>query len=226
MNHFEKLGFHDRNEAGYKLAEKLRSYRKSAIVLALPRGGVPVGYEIAHSLHVPLDVLPVRKLGVPRHEELAMGAIALGGECIFNHDIIRELQIGEPDITWAIAREQEELERRNREYRDDLPFPEVKGKTVILVDDGLATGATMRAAIAAMWAKKAGRIIVAVPVGAEETCHIIEKEVDALVTLIRPRTLYGVGHWYHSFPQLADKEVHAWLDLAREYQKKLEKVGT
>lgn len=221
MIHTQKLGFDDRTEAGLQLAEKLKGYKNNALVLALPRGGVPVGLQIAKALHVPLDVLPVRKLGVPHHEELAMGAIALGGECVFNHEIIRQMEISEQDMAYEIAREKQELERRNREYRDAKPFPEMKGKTVILVDDGLATGATMRAAIAAMRAKQARHIVAAVPVGAEETCHLIEREADTLVTIIRPRTLYGVGQWYRQFDQLSDKEVHAYLELAEAQQVKL-----
>lgn len=220
MRRPDKLGFHDREEAGRQLGVALQRYEGRAIVLALPRGGVPVGYEIARELHVPLDVFPVRKLGVPHHPELAMGAVALGGEYVFNDEVIRHQQVSGPDITRVIAKEKEELERRNREYRQGRPFPRVRERTVILTDDGLATGATMRAAIAAVRGKGAGHIVVAVPVGADDTCHIIEREADELVTLVRPRTFHGVGEWYRRFNQLEDREVHAYLELAQAEEEK------
>lgn len=214
----EKLGFHDRREAGLRLAEKLTAYhsKKNALVLALPRGGVPVAFELARALKLPFDVFPVRKLGVPGHEELAMGAIAMGGECIFNHDIIRNLEISDQAIDREVAREIRELERRNKEYRGGRPFPAVKNKSIILVDDGLATGATMRAAIAAMRAAEAKHIIVAVPVGVEDVCRHIGQEADKVITVIQPHTLYGVGQWYHNFEQLNDRQVHAYLELAEQ----------
>lgn len=202
-------GFFDRSDAGRQLAELLRHYaeRPDAIVLALPRGGVPVGYEVARSLDLPLDIFLVRKLGVPGHEELAMGAIARGGVRVMNPDIVQALHIPQHVIDMAAEREQAELERREREYRDGRPAPDVRGRTVILVDDGLATGSTMRAAVAALRQQGAARIVVAVPVASRETCAEFRYEVDEIVCALTPESFVAVGEWYEDFSQTMDTEV-------------------
>ncbi len=180
--------FQDRTDAGRQLAEELLSYagRDDVIVLALPRGGVPVAFEVAQRLGVPLDVFVVRKLGVPGHEELAMGAIASGGVRVLNEDVLYVLPDAQSIVEMVTAIEREELKRRERDYRSDRPAPEVRGRTVILVDDGLATGATMRAAAAALRQQAAAKIIVAVPVGAPSTCHEIRSVADEVVCLQTP----------------------------------------
>jgi putative phosphoribosyl transferase len=205
--------FVNRREAGVALAHSLRALADDpdALVLALPRGGVPVGYEIAGALHLPLDVFIVRKLGVPRYEELAMGAIASGGARVLNEEVIRKLRIPPEEIDAVAAREQFELERREREYRGDLPPLDVEGKNVILVDDGLATGATMRAAIQALRQKNAAQIVVAVPVGAPETCERVAREADEVVCEMQPEDFNAVGAWYEDFSQTTDAEVSELL---------------
>lgn len=205
--------FRDRTEAGQFLATKLESYsnRPDVLVLALPRGGVPVGAEVARRLNVPLDVFVVRKLGLPGHPELAMGAIATGGVRVLNGDVIDSLRIPESVIDAVAAQEQQELERRARAYRDDLPPPDVQGKTVILVDDGIATGSTMIAAIAALRQLDAGRIIVAAPIIARSTFYQIHNAADEVATLIAPEEFYGVGQWYENFSQTTDDEVSQLL---------------
>jgi putative phosphoribosyl transferase len=208
--------FQDRIDAGRQLAEKLLSYagRDDVIVLALPRGGVPVAFEVAQRLGVPLDVFVVRKLGVPGHEELAMGAIASGGVRVLNEDVLYVLPDAQSIVEMVTAIEREELKRRERNYRSDRPAPEVRGRSVILVDDGLATGATMRAAAAALRQQGAEKIIVAVPVGAPSTCHDIRSVADEVVCLQTPGSFMGVGQYYEDFSQTTDEEVRELLAQA------------
>lgn len=205
--------FADRAEAGRMLGEALSVYaeRTDVLVLALPRGGVPVAYEIARILAVSLDIWLVRKLGAPGQEELAMGALAGTGTLVLNKEIIKLLNIDEASIDAAIARERTELERRNKLYRSGRPAPDIPGKTIILVDDGLATGATMRAAIVSLRDAGAARIVVAVPVGTISACRKIRQEADDLVCLYTPEPFFGVGQWYDNFMQTADGEVLALL---------------
>ena len=208
--------YQDRAAAGRELARRLAAYahRPNVLVLALPRGGVPVAYEVARALRAPLDVYVVRKLGVPGHEELAMGAIATGGVRVLNADVLRMLDIPPEVVDAVAARERHELERRERAYRDDRPPPDMRGKTVILIDDGLATGATMRAAVAALCAQGPARIVVAVPVGSPDTCAELGREVDEIICAETPDPFYGVGWWYEHFDQTTDAEVHDLLARA------------
>ena len=208
--------FMDRTEAGKLLAAKLTRYtgRPDMIVLALPRGGVPVAFEIARGLSAPLDVFLVRKLGVPGQEELAMGAIATGGIRVLNRDIVAYLAIPQRVIDAVALQEQQELERRERLYRGDRPAPEVRGMTVILVDDGLATGSTMRAAIAALKKLEPGHIVVAVPVAPTSAIRELENEADEVVCVFAPEPFDGVGRWYQDFSQTTDQEVRSLLDRA------------
>ncbi|HEX3157565.1 MAG TPA: phosphoribosyltransferase [Gemmatimonadaceae bacterium] len=208
--------FRDRTDAGRRLAAELAAYthRADVLVLGLPRGGVPVAFEVAHVLDVPLDVFVVRKLGVPGHEELAMGAIASGGVQVLNEDIIQDLGIPERAIAAASIREQAELERRERRYRDGRPPPDVRGHTVLLVDDGLATGSTMRAAVAALRALQPARIVIAVPVAAPDVCAALGAEVDEIVCAETPEPFHAVGLWYGDFSQTTDDEVHDLLAAA------------
>jgi putative phosphoribosyl transferase len=211
--------FVDRVDAGRKLARALAHLASERpIVLALPRGGAPVAYEVAQRLGAPLDVLVVRKLGTPGHEELAMGAIASGGVRVMNDDVVRITGIGRDSIAHAAMREQLELERRERAYRGDRPMFDVRGRTVILIDDGLATGATMRAAVRAVRQLEPRRVVVAVPVGAPESCAMIQSEVDELVCLERPEMLFGVGAWYEDFSQTRDEDVRRLLASAQQQQ--------
>lgn len=205
--------YRDRIEAGRHLAELLRDYagRDDVVVLGLPRGGVPVASEVARALGVPLDVFMVRKLGVPGHEELAMGAIASGGVRVLNPTVVRALRIPDAIIDHAVEREQRELARRERAFRGDRPLPGLRGKTVILVDDGLATGATMRAALSALRSLGPERIVVAVPVGAPETCEEFRTEADEVVCALTPSPFEAVGLWYENFGQTSDAEVQAAL---------------
>jgi putative phosphoribosyl transferase len=205
--------YRDRSEAGRVLATKLAHYagRQDVLVLALPRGGVPVAFEVAKALHAPLDVFLARKLGVPGHEELAMGAIATGGIRVINEEVVRMLRIPDAVIDAVSEREQQELQRRERLYRDDLPPPNVQGRTVILIDDGLATGSTMRAAVMALREQHPARIVVAVPVAAPSTCSELQAEVDEIICAYTPEPFYGVGFWYQDFSQISDKEVHDLL---------------
>ena len=186
------------------------------IVLALPRGGVPVGYEVARRLRAPLDVFLVRKLGVPGHEELAMGAVATGGVRVLNEQVMRGLRIPDSVIDAVAAVELEELRRRERLYRGDRPPPDVRGKTVILADDGLATGSTMLAAVKALRQQQPARIVVAVPVAAPDTCELLRAEVEDVVCTETPEPFYAVGLWYRDFSQTTDEEVRELLAQAAE----------
>ena len=207
--------FIDRHDAGIILAKHLKNYANNsqAIVLALPRGGVPVAYEIAKSLNLPLDVFIVRKLGVPGHEELAMGALATGGVIIFNEEIINSLNLSKASIERVIQSEQKELERRELTYRGSTPPPTLKDKTLILVDDGIATGATMQAALKALNLQKPKQIIVAVPVAALSSFEDMKKHADKVICLMKPINFYAVGLWYIDFTQTTDNEVS---DLLRK----------
>jgi putative phosphoribosyl transferase len=210
--------FRDRSEAGRALAEKLVRYanRSDVLVLALPRGGVPVASEVAQALHAPLDVFLVRKLGLPGQEELAMGAIATGGTRVLNEEVVSKLNVP-PEVIDAVAvQEQQELNRREHDYRDGRPAPDVRGRIVILVDDGLATGSTMRAAVAALRQQGPARIVVAVPVGATETCAELQHEADEAVCAQTPQPFYAVGAWYDDFSQTTDEEVRYLLARAAE----------
>jgi putative phosphoribosyl transferase len=210
--------FRDRKEAGKLLAVQLATYanQQNVIVLALPRGGVPVGFEIAQALHVPLDVIVVRKLGVPGQEELAMGAIATGGIRILNKDVVQFLDISDEVIDEITTQEIQELERRERLYRGERPAYDIRGHTVILVDDGIATGATMQAAVAAIKLRQPTRIIIAVPTAAPSTCDEFAAEVDELVCVIRPEPFIAVGYWYRQFSQTSDEEVRRLLEQANQ----------
>jgi predicted phosphoribosyltransferase len=213
--------FRDRGEGGRLLASRLARYagRSDVIVLGLPRGGIPVASEVARSIEAPLDVFVVRKLGVPGHEELAMGAIAASSVRVLDQGVIRALGVSEAQIAAVVAQESRELERRERAYRDGRPAPDVRGRTVILVDDGLATGSTMRAAVRALRQHGPSSIVVAVPVGAPETCREFSDEVDEVVCAITPEPLYGVGMWYEDFHQTSDEEVRELLArAAREHE--------
>lgn len=209
--------FQDRVDAGRQLATRLTAYahRADVLVLALPRGGVPVAFEVARVLELPLDVFIVRKLGVPGHEEYAMGAIATGGIRLVDEAVVRQLHISERDIERVIAAEERELERREHQYRGHRPPPDVAGRTVILVDDGLATGASMRVAIAALRQEHPGRIVVAVPLAPPDTCDALREEADEVVCAITPEPFYAVGLWYEDFAQTTDEEVHDLLERAR-----------
>jgi len=211
--------FENRSEAGQFLATKLEKYanRNDVLVLALPRGGVPVGYEVAKSLNTPLDIFVVRKLGVPGHEELAMGAIASGGVRVLNPSVVDALHIHWDMIDAVAAHEQQELERRMRDYRGSRPMPEVRQKTVILVDDGLATGASMWAAVLALRQLEPSEIVVAVPTASEETCRDFREVVEDIVCAITPEPFMAVGIWYKDFSQTTDEEVRELLSQAENF---------
>jgi putative phosphoribosyl transferase len=211
------LPFRDRPQAGQLLSKKLAGYanREDVIVLALPRGGVPVAREIARSLRTPLDVFLVRKLGVPGQEELAMGAIASGGVRILNQDIVQAMAIPTHVIDSVTATEVQELARRERLYRGDRPAPDVMSRTVILVDDGLATGATMRAAVAALRRMKPKRIVIAVPIAAVPTRQEFAREVDEIVCLHTPEPFFSVGFWYDDFSQTTDEDIREMLEFEK-----------
>jgi len=208
--------FKDRRDAGRKLAQKLSAYagRPNVLILALPRGGVPVAYEVARALNAPLDVFIVRKLGLPGREELAIGAIASGGVRVLNNDILRMLSVPEEVINFVVKRETQELQRRERLYRGDQPSPDVRDRTVILIDDGLATGASMRAAVAGLRAQHLAQIVIAVPTAAPEACDAFQGEVDEVICAITPELFYGVGRWYEDFSQVSDEEVRVLLEQA------------
>jgi putative phosphoribosyl transferase len=219
-------GFHNRGEAGRILARDLQAAIGSntadapyILVLGLPRGGVPVAFEVARGLAAELDVFLVRKLGVPGEQELALGAIASGGVRVLNRELIEHLQLSSDLVDRVTAVEQRELERREQLYREGRPCVPVKGRTVVLVDDGLATGASIMAAIRALRPQDPLRIIVAVPVATKHTCGELEKEVDQLVCLAAPQTLGAVGLWYEDFRQVSDDEVRKLLDEAAHARK-------
>jgi len=209
-------GFQDREDAGRHLARELERFAgdRDVIVLALPRGGVPVGWEVARALGAPLDIFLVRKLGVPTQPELAMGAIATGGVRVLSEDVVQMLGVTPDVIARVAAREQQELERRERAYRGDRPPPDLRGRTAILVDDGLATGATMRAAARAVRQQEPARVVVAVPVGAAETCDLLRREVDEVVCVRAPQEFRAVGLWYRDFSETTDDEVRGILARA------------
>lgn len=212
------MRFNNRIEAGEKLARKLTNYknRDNVLVLALPRGGVPVAFEIAKQLNLPLDVCVVRKLGVPDRPELAMGAIALGGVRVINQDVVNWLNIPPQIIEEVTRKEQQELHRREQVYRGDHPFPKLYDKTIILVDDGIATGSTIQAAIAILEKQQAKKIIIAVPVAPPAVCQELHHEVDELVCLTTPDDLNSISLWYEDFSQTTDEEVCSLLFLSQE----------
>ncbi len=213
----QDLPFRDRVQAGQFLSRKLKVYadRTDVIVLALPRGGVPVALEVARLLHAPLDVFLVRKLGTPGQEELAMGAIASGGIRVLNDEVVESLHVPEHVIDLVTARESRELARRERLYREGRPPLDVTDRTVILVDDGLATGSTMRAAVAALRQAKPKRIVIAVPLAAAPTCRDLRREVEELVCLHTPEPFYSVGFWYEDFSQTSDDDIREMLELEK-----------
>jgi putative phosphoribosyl transferase len=206
--------FPNREEAGRCLAESLRKYadQPDAIVLALPRGGVPVAFEVAQNLHLPLDVFIVRKLGVPGFEELALGAIASGGVRVLNEDVVGSIPNAARMVEEVTANELTELERREQSYREGRPPLELRGRVAILVDDGVATGATMRAAVAALRQRDVARIVIAVPVGAPDTCRELKEKAEEIVCLLAPESFHAVGQFYKEFGQITDEEVRDLLD--------------
>lgn len=210
------LPFKNRTEAGRLLASKLVAFRgrSDLLVLALPRGGVPVAFEVADALHSPLDIFVVRKLGVPGQEELAFGAIATGGVRVINDDVARSMHLSPEQIEATVVREQAELARRERSYRGHRPIPNPTARTIILVDDGLATGATMLAASRALRQENPSKIVVAVPVAAPAVCEEFRSEVDEIICAITPEPFYAVGLWYEDFSQITDEEVRHFLDRA------------
>lgn len=209
--------FRDRREAGRLLSRALEAFRgrSDAVVLALPRGGVPVAYEVAQELRLPLDIFIVRKLGVPGQEELAMGAVASGGMIVVNQSIVEDLAISDEEINTIAEREKREIERREREYRNGYPAVQVEGQTAILIDDGLATGASMRAAARAL-RPRARKVVVAVPVASERTCNELRAEVDQIMCTTTPQPFFAVGMFYRDFEQTTDEEVRELLGQARD----------
>ncbi|HTZ56185.1 MAG TPA: phosphoribosyltransferase [Candidatus Acidoferrum sp.] len=214
--------FRDRADAGRQLSAWLGKYRgdPSAIVLALPRGGVPVAYEVATALSLPLDVYTVRKLGVPGHEELAMGAVASGGSYVVDTHLLELAQVTPEEFHTTLARELGELQRREAAYRDDRPQPDLRGKAVLLVDDGLATGASMQAAIAALREREPAKIVVAVPVASPDSVLALEASADEIVTVHQPWPFYAVGIYYENFDQVEDAVVSRLLSQAQEAQRR------
>jgi len=210
--------FIDRRDAGRQLARKLMGYADDSglLVLGLPRGGVPVAYEVARALHAPLDVLVVRKLGVPGQRELAMGAIASGGLRVLNADVIDALRISPAVVEAVAAKEIRELERQERTCRGDGALPKLAGRTIIVVDDGLVTGSTMRAAVGALRQSNPERIIVAVPVAAPETLHRLREQADRVVCLSAPPDFHAVSSWYEDFSQVSDEEVRKLLESSSQ----------
>ncbi len=210
-----RVPYHDRRQAGRVLAEQLAHHRgrPNLLVLALPRGGVAVGFEVAHALQAPLDVFIVRKLGFPGHEEYAMGAIASGGVRVMNP--MPGASVSPQELADVVAREQDELVRRERLYRGDKPALSLRGRNVIVVDDGLATGSTMRAAVLAIRQQRPAHLTVAVPVGAPDTCRQLGAEADEVVCPAMPEPFRAVGLWYQNFPQATDDEVHELLEQAQ-----------
>ena len=212
--------FRDREDAGRRLAERLAGYRgESPIVFALPRGGVPVGYEIAHALEAPLDIFIARKLGAPGREEFGIGAVAQGGVRVLNERAVEALEIPEEYIERVAKQETEEIERRLLILRGDRPQPEVEGRTAILVDDGLATGVTARAAVEALRRRNPGRLVLAVPVCAARSVKLLRSEVDEMVCLEAPSNLMAISLWYQDFYQVGDEQVVELLERARRERK-------
>lgn len=209
--------FHDRRHAGRQLAERLAAYadRRDVVVLALPRGGVPVAYEVSRALQAPLDVFVVRKLGVPGHEEYAMGAIASGGARVLDASIVRSLGLSDAAVNAVEADERHELERREAIYRGGQEGPRLLGRTVLVVDDGLATGATMRVAVKALRLQSPGRLVVAVPVGATQAVQRLRQDADEVVCVSTPQAFSSVGQWYDDFSQTSDDEVMELLQQSR-----------
>jgi putative phosphoribosyl transferase len=206
--------FSDRAEAGQALAKELAHLsEQNSIVLALPRGGLPVAYEVARALHAPLDVLNVRKLGVPSQPELAMGAVSTGGVRVLNDEVIRTAGVSASDLEEATTAQRKEIERREQLYRGGRPAPALEGRTVIVVDDGIATGATVRAALAVVRAQKPARLVLGVPVAAASTVRSLAGEADEVVSVLTPEDLFAIGIWYDSFPQLTDADVQRFLAL-------------
>lgn len=214
--------FKDRKTAGQLLAQKLQKYASVSdlLILGLPRGGVVVAYEVAMALRAPLDVFLVRKLGVPYQPELAMGAIAEGGVLLVNEEVVNYLSISKDTIDEVVNVELEELHRREKMYRNNGSSPQIAGHQIIVVDDGLATGATMKAAVKAIKSRNPKKIIVAIPVGAPQTCREIQQEVDELVCLMSPEPFSAVGNWFDNFDQTTDQEVRELLEKAHDYLKK------
>ena len=214
------IPYKDRFDAGRRLASMLSVYaqRPDLVVLALPRGGVPVGFEVAMALGAPLDVFVVRKLGVPGHEELAMGAIASGGVRVVDRNVMHRADVGEAELERITAIEQRELERRERQYRGDRQFPDLRSKVVILTDDGLATGSTMRAAVAALRQEGPSKVVVAVPVAAPDVCESFRSVADEIVCAATPTPFHAVGLWYEDFTQTSDDEVRDLLERAQRRQ--------
>jgi predicted phosphoribosyltransferase len=214
------LPYKNRAEAAHQLADLLQPYadRPDVLVLALPRGGVPIAYEVARALNAPLDLIVVRKLGVPGHEELAMGAVAMGGIRVLNDEVIWGLAISDEAIEQVTTAEQQELRRRERVYRGERPAPTIQGRFVILIDDGLATGATMRAAVAAVRQLQTAWIVVAVPVAAPEAIAALRGETDEVVCPATPEPFLGIGRWYEDFAQMTDEEVRGLLERAWRYR--------
>ena len=214
------IPYKDRFDAGRRLASMLSAYaqRPDLVVLALPRGGVPVGFEVAMALGAPLDVFVVRKLGVPGHEELAMGAIASGGVRVVDRNVMQLADVGEAELQRITAIEQRELERRERQYRGDRAFPDLRTKVVILTDDGLATGSTMRAAVAALRQEGPSKVVVAVPVAAPDVCESFRSVADEIVCAATPTPFHAVGLWYEDFTQTSDDEVRDLLERAQRRQ--------
>ena len=214
------IPYKDRFDAGRRLASMLSAYaqRPDLVVLALPRGGVPVGFEVAMALGAPLDVFVVRKLGVPGHEELAMGAIASGGVRVVDRNVMQLADVGEAELQSVTAIEQRELERRERQYRGDRAFPDLRTKVVILTDDGLATGSTMRAAVAALRQEGPSKVVVAVPVAAPDVCESFRSVADEIVCAATPTPFHAVGLWYEDFTQTSDDEVRDLLERAQRRQ--------
>lgn len=214
--------FKDRGDAGRELAEHLKSYIDLAqsFVLALPRGGVPIAFEIAKAYGLPLDVMMVRKLGTPGQEELAMGAIAENDICLLNEVLIQQLDVSQEEIEWEVNKEKQELLRRAKLYRQAKPLSKITGKKVILVDDGIATGFTVQAAILALRAQRPVSLILAVPVAAASSIKILQPLVDEIICPHLPKPYYGVGQWYEAFPQVSDSEVIALLEKANEFAPK------
>jgi putative phosphoribosyl transferase len=209
--------FKDRKDAGQKLTQELRSFDSiaNAVILALPRGGVPVAYEVAKELNLPLDVFLVRKLGIPGHEETAMGAIALNNILVLDKELIDNLGITQQSIELVLQKEKMELDRRNQEYRKGAIRPDLINRTIILIDDGLATGSTMMAAIKALEKHHVERIIVAVPVASQSACDMIKGMVYKTICLLTPDNFYAVGLWYEQFPQVSDEEVKQLLKKSK-----------